>query len=144
MKRTITILFLVLALSLAAALPALAQAPNFGEAIYADGRAWGTKGLGELPPPNDSNQQSFDLLFNFSNGAAGQLAVAEAGPGNPAYNGGRWDAHSATWTEAGLAAYGGAPPVLTSYAQVLEQQALGYLELASANHYFLCPLLPVK
>src|SRR5690606_38397160 len=98
MVRKLGFLTLFLALALAAfASPASAQKPNFGEAIYADGQAWGTKGLGNLPPPNGHNNQSFDMLFGFTNGVAGQLPVSEAGPGNPNYNGGRWNLQNAAW-----------------------------------------------
>ena len=62
--------------------------PNFGPAIYGDGQVWGTKAAAALPAPNGNNVQSFDKLFVIVNGAAGQLAVAEAAPRNPAYNGG--------------------------------------------------------
>lgn len=143
MNKKRVVVFVMMLLLLAGALPAFADAPNFSPAIYADGQAWGTKGLGELPPPNGNNDQSFDALYTFANGAEGQLAVAEASPGNPRYNGGRWNEIAATWTEAGLAAHDPLP-VLTSEAEVLFHVGLGHIELTSANHYFLCPLLPVK
>lgn len=130
-------LFLSLALAVVAA-PAAAEGPNFGPAIYADGRAWGTKGLGSLPPPNGSNGQSFDMLFAFTNGVSGQLAVSEAGPGNPNYNGGRWNLQSAAWVE------GAQPVLITSYDQLMMYVDAGLIEVASANTFFLCPLLPVK
>jgi hypothetical protein len=141
-KRSLVVVVVVLAL-LAAALPALADGPNFGPAIYADGVAWGTKGLGELPAPNGKNDQSFDALYAFTNGSEGQLAVAEASPGNPRYNGGRWNLMEATWTQAGFDAHG-TPPVLMSEADVLFHASLGHIEIHSAETYFLCPLLPVK
>ncbi|MEN4040963.1 MAG: hypothetical protein ROW39_01365 [Anaerolineaceae bacterium] len=139
MVRKLVHLTLLLALAmLVFALPVSAAAPNFGPAIYADGQAWGTKALGSLPPPNDHNGQSFDMLFAFTNGVAGQLPVSEAGPGNPNYNGGRWSLQSATWA-------GGAQPVLiTSYAQLAMYVDAGLITVTSANTYFLCPLLPVK
>src|SRR5690606_25597210 len=68
------VVFAMLLLLLAAALPAFADAPNFGPAIFADGRAWGTKGLSDLPAPNDRNAHSFDILYSFTNGAPGQLS----------------------------------------------------------------------
>lgn len=141
-KRTFVIIAVLLAL-LAAALPALAAGPNFGPAIYADGQAWGTKGLGDLPAPNGDNDQSFDHLYVFTNGAGGQLPVAEAAPGNPRYNGGRWNVVEATWTAAGIAAHDPLP-VLMSEEDVRFHVSLGHIDLASANTYFLCPLLPVK
>ena len=122
--------------------------PNFGAAIYADGEVWGTKGLGELPPPNDKNTQSFDKLFMFINEVApGQLPVAEASPGNKNYNGGRWSAYTAMWTEAGLAALDPLP-LIKSYDEIMLYRDMGYLATAPGApmgpSYFECPLLPVK
>ena len=95
MKNKLLLLTIVVALLLGAAVPAFAAGPNFGEAIYADGVAWGTKGTTNLPAPNAHNRQSYDGLFKFPGGeVAGQLAVAEAAPGNSDYNGGRWMVHA--------------------------------------------------
>lgn len=144
MRKVLNLTALALTL---AAIP-WAAAPNFGPAICADGTVWGTKGLSELPPPNGHNDQSFDKLFLFVNGAPGQLAVSEASPRNKDYNGGRRSAKTAMWTEAGLAFYNQSPPVLMSYDEVMMQVNLGYLANtpgASARPvYYLCPLLPVK
>ena len=144
MLRKISLLMLlVLVLGLMIAGSASADAPNFGPAIYGDGEAWGTKGLADLPAPNEHNAQSFDKLFQFTNGAEGQLPVAEAAPGNPNYNGGRWNAQSVTWTAAGLAD-NNPLPVLTSYDEIMDYHEQGYLSITSAGSYFECPLLPVK
>jgi hypothetical protein len=139
MQRKLVFLMLFLGLALSAfAAPVSAEGPNFGPAIYADGQAWGTKGLGDLPPPNGRNNQSFDMLFAFTNGVSGQLPVSEAGPGNPSYNGGRWNLQNATWVD------GAEPVLITSYAQLRMAVDAGLIAVTSANTYFLCPLLPVK
>lgn len=123
-------------------------APNFGPALYGDGEIWGTKGAASLPPPNGHNLQSFDKLFAFVNGAPGQLPVAEAAPGNPAFNGGRWFTQTVMWTEAGLQAHDPLP-VLMSYEEIQFHYSLGHLAIApgspssSTPDYFECPLLPV-
>lgn len=145
MRKTVSLT----ALALALAAIAWAAAPNFGPAIYADGEVWGTKGLSELPPPNGHNDQSFDKLFMFVNGAPGQLAVSEASPRNKNYNGGRWNAQTVMWTQAGLDAYNQMPPVLMSYGEIMTEAGLNHLAIAHGNagdgpDYFLCPLLPVK
>lgn len=123
-----------------------AAAPNFGPAIYADGEVWGTTGLAPLPEPNGHNEQSFDPLYIFTNGATGQLPVAEAAPGNPLFNGGRWETVAVTWLAAGMDYYGGVLPVLMSSEQVLDEADAGHLELgghpAGPPPYFECPLLP--
>jgi len=147
MKSRFALFPLTLLLALASATMAYAAAPNFGPAIYGDGEVWGTKGLGELPAPNGRNNQSFDKLFIFVNGAPGQLAVSEAAPGNPAFNGGRWSAQTVLWTAEGLAAHDPLP-VLKSYADIQLHYSLGHLAIAPGHplggpDYFECPLLPV-
>jgi uncharacterized protein with LGFP repeats len=147
MKSRLVLVPVALVLTLTGMTMANADAPNFGPAIYGDGEVWGTKGLGELPAPNGKNSQSFDKLFMFVNGAAGQLAVSEAAPRNPAYNGGRWSAQTVMWTAAGMGAHNPLP-VLKSYADIQLHYNLGHLAIAPGNlsdgpDYFECPLLPV-
>lgn len=147
MKQPVAIGLLTLMLAAAGVASANPGAPNFGPALYGDGELWGTKGAAALPAPNGRNNQSFDKLFVFVNGAPGQLAVAEAAPGNPAFNGGRWFTHTVMWTEAGLAAHDPLP-VLKSYADVQLHYSLGHLAIAPGSpngvpDYFECPLLPV-
>lgn len=128
---------------MAAMLPGVVSAdpgkPDFSAGVYADGEAWGTKATTSLPAPNGRNDQSFDKIFVFTNGADGQLPVGEAAPGNRDYNGGRWTVRLATWQD---------PPhpitVLTSYDEVMFHYNLGHLTITDAETYFQCPLLPVK
>jgi len=126
-----------------------AQKPNFSAAVWGDGELWGTKFTTELPAPQEHNQQSFDKLFVIVNGAAGQLPVSEAAPGNTLYNGGRWFTHTVMWTAAGLLA-NDPLPVLTSYDEIMLHEEMGHLVIAPGSPaggpptYFQCPLLPVK
>ena len=120
------------ALAIALTLLFVTAGPNFGAAIYADGVAWGTKGNSDLPAPTENNRQSFDGLYKFTNGVEGQLPVAEAAPGNPAYNGGRWIEYFVT--------FNGDPELVTSYAQL---QTLD-VTIVETGNYFQCPLLPTK
>jgi hypothetical protein len=130
---------------------ALASAPNFSEAIYADGVTWGTKGTTVLPAANEHNRQAFDALYVItnSNNPNGQLPVSEAGPGNPAYNGGRWFTHTVEWTAEGFMDHG-IVPVLMSYGDILLHESLGHLVITPGSFpegppvYFQCPLLPVR
>jgi hypothetical protein len=149
-RSSLITVVVVLLLALVAVLPAAAQQPNFGPAIYADGKAWGTKGLSALPQPNDAMLKSFDKLFMItnSNNPDGQLAVAEAAPRNPAYNGGRWYAQTVEWTADGFAAHG-IVPILKSYEDVMLHASLGHLTITPGSpddgpDFFECPLLPVK
>ena len=152
MFRRFIVLTLVFVLALAFAVPALAAPgkPNFAPTLYADGEAWGTKAAAALPAPKGSNLHSFDKLFVIvnSNNPMGQMPVAEAAPGNPAYNGGRWYTHTVAWTQAGFDAHG-VVPVLTSYNEVMLHYQLGHLSITAGSpggppDFFECPLLPVK
>ncbi|MFL7807076.1 MAG: hypothetical protein AB8I80_00525 [Anaerolineae bacterium] len=152
MYRKMSWLLLVVLFALISAAPALAdqpanvggglgnKAPSFMAGVYADGRSFGTKGTTTLPAPTDANAQSYDLIFAFTNGADGQLAVAEAAPGNPNYNGGRWSAYSATWRSD----LPFAKPVITSYGDLMDQVWMGNITIENVHNYFQCPLLPVK
>ena len=130
---------------------AAAMQPNFMPALYGDGQVWGTKGTTTLPAPGPHNRQSFDGLFvilNSNNPDSAQLPVSEAAPGNPDYSGGRWITHTVIWTQAAFDDMD-VVPILTSYQEVLDYQALGYLAVAEGPPegtpaYFQCPLLPVK
>ena len=106
--------------------------PNFGGAIYADGQLFGTKGAATIPAPNSHNAQSFDVLVRFAN----QPAVAEAAPGNPDFNGGRWILKTATWNTT--------PYLLTTYADVLAAEQAGDITIVDDHGYIECPLLPHK
>ena len=127
--------------------------PSFAPNLYADGEVWGTKGTTALPAPNEHNMQSFDKLFAIinSNNPDGQMPVAEAAPGNPNYNGGRWVTMTVQWTAEGFAAHG-TVPVLKSYDDVMVHYNLGHLDITAGSpdpvngppDYFQCPLLPVK
>lgn len=142
MLRKLSILLLVLALSLIAVVPAFANPgkPDFSAGVFGDGEEWGTKGTTDLPAPTEHNQQSYDKIFVFTNGAEGQLPVSEAAPGNPNYNGGRWSAQSATWIED----LPHPKIVLRSYDEVMFHYNLGHIIIENAGNYFQCPLLPVK
>lgn len=136
MKKKIFAFMLVMALLIIAAIPAFADGPNFGAAIFADDQTWGTKGTAALPAPNDNNHQAYDGLFKFPGGEiAGQLAVAEAAPGNPDYNGGRWIEYVVTWN--------GTPELVTSYAQLHALEMAGEVTITETGNYFQCPLLPM-
>jgi len=135
-KKKILALTLALALLIVTVIPVFADGPNFGTAIYVDGVAYGTKGTANIPAPNEHNQQSFDNLYRFENG---QPAVAEAAPGDPDYNGGRWIAFDVTWNIS--------PVPVTSYDQLMALENNGDVTITPTpeeDRYFQCPLLPAK
>lgn len=145
-----TILSLTFLFLLASSALADAGKPNFTPAVYGDGRVWGTKSAAIISAPTDENALSYDKLFVFVNAPISQLPVSEAAPGNPSYNGGRWFVHSVVWTQAGLDAYPGGLPILTSYDDIQSHESLGHLLVMAGSPaggpppYFECPLLPVK
>jgi hypothetical protein len=151
MSRKLTFILLVVALALAIAVPvyALPGRPDFGEHVYADGEAWGTKATAVFKEPRgNSEEKSYDVLYIFTNGPEEQLLVGEAAPGNPDYNGGRWQSMGVTWNEAGMAAHDPLP-VLKSEDEIMVHYALGHLDITDGSpddhpDYFECPLLPVK
>ncbi len=138
MKRTYWTIAFVIVLLIVAAVPAFAAGPNFGSAIFADDQTWGTKGNSELPAPNGHNNQSFDGLYKFdaNTSVEGQLAVAEAAPTNPDYNGGRWAEYTVTWI--------GTAELVTSYDQLMDLEDSGIVSISPTGKYFQCPLLPDK
>lgn len=119
------------------------EAPNFMPALYGDGQVWSTKFAAPLKEPRGNNSQSFDGLFVVVNGVEGQMPVAEASPGNPAYNGGRWNVYQVMWIA-------GEPSLLTSYDDIAYQESMGNVLVVHGTppggppQYFVCPMLPVK
>lgn len=145
-----SLLTTLLFLGAASAAQAAPGQPNFMPALYGDGDVWGTKFAAAIPGPNDHNGQSFDGLYIIRNHPDGQLPVSEAAPGNPAYNGGRWNVNQVYWTADGFMAYGGDVPVLMSFDEILYEESLGHVLIVAGTfeggppQYFLCPMLPVK
>jgi hypothetical protein len=139
----------VLALVVAAPAMALSGQPSFSAGLYADGQTYGTKAAAIIPAATDATVQSYDKLFVITNGASGQLPVAEAAPGNPMFNGGRWYTQTVMWTPTGIAAHP-TLPVLMSYSDVMVHYQLGHLSITPGSFpggpppFFVCPLLPVK
>ena len=63
----------------------------------------------------------------------GLLPVAEASPGDPEYNGGRWEVHMVTFT-------GLSPTQFTNDEDLLYHASLGHLAIGGVVKYFECPL----
>ena len=157
MSRKLSLILLVAALTLAIAVPVLADPPpgtkpDFSPRVYADGEEWGTKVIGELKIPNDKMKVSLDKFYvvTNSNNPGTQLPVGEAAPGK-GYNGGRWWVWTVEWTEAGFEDHG-TVPILKSQADIDLHESLEHLMITEGSpggpgappDYFLCPLLPVK
>lgn len=118
------------------------------EAIWAEGELYDT-----IVTPTSFNappEHSTDIIYSFMmSGLEGQRSVAESAPGDPDYNGGRWDVQMVTFTAQGIAEHdqdndGIADFELTSVEEVLEHEELGHIVINEADFYFVCPLLPRK
>ena len=89
-----------------------------------------------------------DVLYNFDmSGLTGQRPVAEAAPGDPDYNGGRWSVKFVTFTTQGIAAHdpdgdGAVNFELMNADRVLEHEGLGHFTIMDSNVSFECPLIP--
>lgn len=145
MNRTRPLTILALILLVASTTAALAgPSTRVANAIWAHGRIYDTVAIANAfrQPPS----HSVDLLYNFSmSGLMGQRSVSESAPGDTDYNGGRWWVQMVVFTDAGLAEFdanhdGYVDYELTSAEDVLEQEALGNVEIHETAAYFSCPL----
>ena len=93
-------------------------------------------------------EHSTDTIYSFMmSGLSGQRSIADAAPGDPAFNGGRWSVRAVVFTPAGLAAFdpdgdGVANFELGNVADLLHEEALGHVEIFETSIYFECPVLP--
>jgi hypothetical protein len=124
------------------------RAVKTADAIWAEDRLFGTVATPtrfRTPP-----EHSTDVIFSFAeSGLTGQRSVAEAAPGNPAYNGGRWHVYGVEFTEAGVMMFdedmnGMVDEEFTNAEAVLEAAEAGLVVISDAEFYFECPLLPSK
>ena len=132
---------LVLSLLLSTASMASAGAPE--PAFYVDGVVYRTVGTPTDFEGTGAPAHSYDTIYDLG---GLQLNVAEAAPGDPDYNGGRWMVHKVTFSD-----YDGAladddvnlngNDVLDSDAEVLAAIAAGYAEDEGVVKLFECPVI---
>jgi len=142
MKRTHFILTatIVMAVLIAAA----AHAKVFRDAIWCDGELFGVT----VTPQDLPIEGPFDVIYPFGgSGLLGQRSISDAKPGDPDYNGGRWEVKPVTFTLAGLAAFdqnndGVIDYELTSDGEIAAAVVMGYLTIGDPVRYFVCPLHP--
>ena len=123
-----------------------ARAGRAQAAIWVDGRLYDVVLTDtDFKPPPD---QATDLIFNFmDSGLSGQRSVAEAAPGDPDYNGGRWTVMAVSFTDAGRLRFdpdgdGMVNLELMNAEAVLQSAAAGLVIIEETGVYFECPLLP--
>ena len=113
-----------------------------GAAFYVDGLAYRT-----VNTPTDLSQTgapagSFDTIYDF--GGLQPLNVATAAPGDPGYNGGRWQVHGLTFDDydAALAAFdANASGDLDSDEEVAAALAAGAADDVGVVKSFVCPVI---
>lgn len=134
MKR-LRVVLLVLAISVAAAVLAPAQAarPGFvfpGGCCFYEGETVRT-----VVPPAATPQEGRDNFYGIAGGAAGQKAVVAVAPGDTKYHGGQWAFHGVSFNVT--------PYLLTSEAAILTAEAAGDVTVTRAPAKdFLCPIQP--
>jgi hypothetical protein len=116
---------LVACLALAASAFAQPAGPP-GGMIYAHDVAYKTVGT----PADLPDHGNFDQIYVLGSGLAN---VADAAPGDPAWNGGRWEVHMITWNVT--------PTQLTNAEDVLAAEARGDLSIGPVVRRFECPLI---
>lgn len=123
--RTIAVLLVVV-------IPGLASAqlgPPSGT-IYANDELFRTIGTPtELP-----DRGQFDTLYDLGEGLAN---VSDAAPGEPGFNGGRWEVRPITWLTI-------EPTQFTNADQILEAEEAGQIEIGDVAQRFECPLIPAR
>lgn len=85
-------------------------------------------------PRDLPNSGKFDTIYVLGSGLA---SVADAAPGDPDYNGGRWEVHIVTWNTI-------APTQFTNSDQVEAAAAAGQISISGVVRRFECPLIPVR
>lgn len=135
--RKLTIL-LALAGAALFMLPGAAMAGVSGPSIYVDGELYRTVGT----PTDFSNtgapEHSFDTIYDI----AGQNNVATAAPGDPGFNGGRWQVHALEVLDLEAADTNDSGD-LDSAAEVEAAIANGFAVDHGVVRYFECPLIKV-
>jgi hypothetical protein len=123
---------------------AAAQAKVIPDAIWCDGELFGVT----ITPQDVPIEGPFDVIYPFGDsGLLGQRSISDAKPGDPDYNGGRWEVKPVTFTAAGLDAFdqdedGVVDYELKSDAEIAVAVAMGYLTIGDPVRYFVCPLHP--
>lgn len=118
-------------LSVAATSVAAGGPPSL--AFYVDGVRYRTVGTPTDFSDTGAPASSFDRIFVLGDGLAN---VAEAKPGDPDFNGGRWMVLPVTWNTQ--------PAQLTSAEQVEAYAAQGLLTIAASPvREFECPVIAV-
>jgi len=88
--------------------------------------------VGILTPTDLPNHGKFDTIYLLGSGL---ITVADAGPGDRDYNGGRWEVRPITWLTI-------SPRQFTNDGQVDAAAAAGQIGIGDVVKRFECPLIP--
>ncbi len=116
----------VLGLGIASAVRAGLGPPNFQ--TYANDELFS----GILTPTDLPNHGKFDTIYLLG---PGLITVADSGPGDTDYNGGRWEVRPITWLTI-------TPTQFTNDEQVDAAAAAGQIRIGEVVRRFECPLIP--
>lgn len=131
MRSKILAVAAVTAAALVAALPAMGSAGK--GMLFHDGDVVRTVVVSQ-PVPDGAGTDPF---FEVTNGAEGQLGIAEVAPGDAGYHGGLWQVWLVTFRP------GVTPYLLTSDEAVRAAEALGDVDVVrDAAADFRCPVQP--
>lgn len=135
--RKLTIL-LALAGAALFMLPGAAMAGVSGPAFYVDGEMYRTVGT----PTDFSNTGAPDHSFDTIYAIDDQPNVATAAPGDPGFNGGRWQVHALEVLDLAAADTNNSGD-LDSAAEIHAAIADGYAVDQGVIRYFECPVIKV-
>ncbi|HEY2950854.1 MAG TPA: hypothetical protein VGJ53_21085 [Micromonosporaceae bacterium] len=115
-----------------------------GPAFYVDGTLYRTVGTPTDLSGTGAPAQAWDIIYEFG---GVQLNVAQAAPGEPDYNGGRWMVHALTFPSGYAAAVADGDldgnGVLDSAEEVQAALAAGSATDAGVVKQFECPAIPI-
>jgi hypothetical protein len=125
MSRLVPLMIALITIALPSTL--LAQLGPPSGTIYANDQPFRTIGT----PTDLPARGQFDTIYALG----GDLAnVSDAAPGEPGYNGGRWEVRPITWVTI-------EPTQFTNADQVRAAAAAGQIEIGEVVRRFVCPLI---
>lgn len=132
-----------LALATGFALATPASAGVQGPAFYVDGETYRTVATPTDLSGTSAPAHAWDVIYDFG---GEQLNVAEAAPGSPGYNGGRWQVHGLSFPDGYAAAVAAGDldgdETLDSAAEVEAALAAGAAVDVGVVAQFVCPVIP--
>jgi hypothetical protein len=129
-----------------AVVPGVASAGVSGPAFYVNGSVYRTVGTPTDISGTGAPAHSFDTIYEFF---GAQLNVATAAPGDPGYNGGRWQVEGLEWNstyEDAVAQHGGANGVIDTNDEIAAVLADGGDGGATTSvvKSFVCPVIKLS